>query len=202
MEILASTLLGIPIGILASICSWWVLFHGIRPQINFSPKISKTEDPKSPGSFLYRIKYENQGKRQIVDVSISAWIHLPGLYDRFPSNEVSFAIGFKNEPYRTHINPPSKGGKRGIFCLDLDKFSPYGQLMLPDELLDKRKVKNLTLEGLLKLRKGSKLEISLIGYDSFSGAKRLFSIMYQENDIIEGVFDKQSLQMSKSSLPS
>ena len=75
-------ILGIPLGILASLLAWYILFHVIKPSIGFYAKISK-HDGEEENS--YRVKFINNGKRTIIDLEVFVRTRTKGI-GRFKKN--------------------------------------------------------------------------------------------------------------------
>jgi hypothetical protein len=74
--------LGIVVGIFTNLISWWILFHLLVPKIRFSSQISKASKEKESfdqTKYRYRMKFENAGRRLLIDVEITAHIHIYGI---------------------------------------------------------------------------------------------------------------------------
>jgi hypothetical protein len=48
--LLLELLLGVAVGIAASLAAWWVVARAIRPRLWISPDISKLLDDRNPGT--------------------------------------------------------------------------------------------------------------------------------------------------------
>lgn len=90
MEMLLSTLIGIPLGILSSLAAWWILFRYIVPKIEFSPHISKYHF-ENLGT-RYRIKFRNIGKRGIIDIEVFPILRIKGLNPELPDNWLNITL--------------------------------------------------------------------------------------------------------------
>jgi len=172
-------LIGVPIGILVSMLSWWILFHGLKAKITFSPKISKIDHPDYPGGFKYRFKMCNNGSRAILDVEYYARFKIRGLRPRYPDNYSTFSIslGSKHSPF---IEP--KGNK--LIRIDYDPQNPINS---------KHALGAVTIEDLLKLGEDASITIYAFGFDSFSGSRHMYtSKPYAVGDIGLGFFFLES----------
>jgi hypothetical protein len=78
-ETIIALIISIPIGIACSIIAWWILFRKVVPCISFSDEISKTRLEDSDSGFCYRVKFENSGRRDIIDLQIHAYLRIVGL---------------------------------------------------------------------------------------------------------------------------
>jgi len=86
MEMILSLIIGIPLGILASLIAWWILFHCIVPRLSFCSDISKTQTEDNNSGYRYRIKMKNKGARDIIDVEFFARFRVQGLRKQTPKN--------------------------------------------------------------------------------------------------------------------
>ena len=80
-------------------------------------------------------------------------------------------------------------GKGFIVTLYPEKTGGFQRKAYPEEVRQKFQEKSLLLEDVLLLGHDTKLRVVVFGYDSFSGARRIFeSRLYGLNDIKEGRF--------------
>jgi hypothetical protein len=63
-------------GLALSVLFWWFMTHFIVPKLVFSSGISK-DTIVAPDATIYRCKFENSGRRAIIDISLKARIILP-----------------------------------------------------------------------------------------------------------------------------
>ena len=68
MEILG-IVIGMPLGIIASLVAWWILTHGLVPKIKYGPFLSKVK-LDGQDNYKYRIGIRNVGNRDMIDVEI------------------------------------------------------------------------------------------------------------------------------------
>ena len=197
-------LIGILVGIVTNLIAWWILFHLIVPNLKFSPKISKltVENSKFDKSgYRYRIKFENSGKRPIIDVDITARLRIKAL-GKFKHNWQIFYLPLKSDGSSTKsipkIYPITNQNKlRHIIRLYINsKPEEFDLPVFPDSIRKKIRRQDLTLEDLLDAGSATTLEIQAFGYDQFSGTRKLFqSKRYQLSDIVFGGFDTKGLSV-------
>lgn len=188
-------LLGIPLGIFASLVAWWILFHAIVPHIHFSKHIAKDKTDETQSGWRYRIKMENAGTRDVVDVELFARLRIRGLKPKFPINwEVLYPkLAYGRIP---KLEASRRTGRRiavRIRVCDIDEFSHN---LLPAEIRDKVCCGTAILEDLMSLGSDSTLQVFAFGYDAFSGTRKVFeSPLYRLTDIRRGVFHRKSLNV-------
>lgn len=206
---LIGIVLGVLIGVVANLVSWWILFYGIAPTLHFSAHVGKTrrkptEEDKS--SYRYRIKVENAGRRAVIDVEFMVRLRIKGLYSKTQWHVVYIPLASDGRlTWRIpRILPARRRGKRSSHTLWLwvnsaDEFSK--EAFYPEELRNKAKNKNLSLEEVLNLGSAATLEIEAFGYDGLSGARKIFlSKRYTTADIREGKFKGLDIPVKPSAL--
>lgn len=183
MDLIISTIIGIPIGILSSLAAWWFLFHRIVPKIEFSPNISKY-DFENLGT-RYRLKMRNAGKRGIIDLEVFPILKIKGLNPQLPDNWLNITLN------TTLINNRISSLKEDrIIALLPEKTLKLGSHSFPDHIREKYRKKELRLEDLMTLDYEVKLVVQIFGFDEFSGVRKLFeSKPYTAKDIKYGTFD-------------
>jgi hypothetical protein len=185
MQTLIATLISIPIGVACSITAWWILFHKIVPRVRFSERISKTASDADSG-FSYRIKFENVGRRDIIDIQIHAYLRIIGLRSRKPSGIMT---NVKLSTSKEYVPKMMAAGKGFIISLYPERTRSFQRTAYPEDVRRKYEQKSLLLEDVLALGYDTKLRIVVFGYDSFSGARRVFeSKLYGVDDIKMGRF--------------
>lgn len=200
-SILLGILVGLVTGIFTNLASWWILFHGIVPDIRFFPLISKISSSnvidENMSGFKYRIKLENVGKRTIIDVELMARLRVKGL--RKISKDNWWVVYIPLEPvmnsreYRIpQVLPTAIGKARShIFELHINFVDEFRTSKLYPEIIRKKaEQKQLLLEDLLNLGRKATLDIATFGYDEFSGTRKLFLYQYTVNKIGRGTFKK------------
>lgn len=198
-------LLGIAVGIGTNLIAWWILFHAIVPKIRFSSSISKTRistEPSDKSGYRYRVKFENAGRRAIVDLEVNARVVVSGIgtYAKTTTQWALLPLSPNGDlRYRIPRLRPVKPGKklrhiiRFYLNAGVEFLSPS---MFPSEIYRKVQRKRLLLEDLMQLGDSSYLEVEVFGYDQFSGARKYFrSKLYRLDDIVEGPFDRDGLDV-------
>ena len=181
MSSIVNLLVGIPLGILASLIAWWILFHLIEPKIVFDDKISKISTKDNNSGWKYKMKFYNKRSRDIIDVEIFVRLNIKGFDSQRPEvweflNLVSF---------RNRIPIMKKNGKKVI------RFYPkvlndFEFNILPKDIRNKCINDAATLEDFLNLGQEAYLKLIVYGYDGFSGTRKAFESMdYSTNNVIE-----------------
>jgi hypothetical protein len=185
VQTIIAILVSIPIGIACSVAAWWILFHKIVPKISFSKGISKTKLEDYDSGFCYRIKFENVGRRDIIDIQIHAYLRIIGLRHK----ESGIITNVKFVTSKEYVPKMRADGKGFIVMLYPERTSNFQRKVYPEEVRRKFAAKSLLLEDVLSLGYDSKLRLVVFGYDNFSGARRIFeSKLYGLDDIKEGNF--------------
>ena len=196
METALDTSLGLIGGFVLSFISWWILTHLLVPTLSFSTAISKRSS--SNGNRMhYRIKIKNTGKRDIIDISVSVRVYLPGrTVVRRPLltnvNIVPVPIG------TDHLFVLGRDNSR-IFRLELDKVnSKYVNSLVATAF---RQGSDDALEGLLAQAPNSYLVVEALAFDRWSGARKYYrSQHYDASAIKVGYFDGLNVVSTKPPL--
>lgn len=193
IDLIISNLIGFLIGVTSSFLVWYYLFRVLVPRIVFSEKISKIKREDPPPKYNYRIKFQNRGKRAIIDVDIKIKLRIKGLFKNRPSTwkEVSIPTSIEENPI---IKPQKIGGQIVNFgIMDCDFFTSN---LVEEEVRENFLKRTLSLEDILSLGSGTELHVIIGGYDEFSGARKIFvSKLYRKDDIVGGQFEKETLQI-------
>ncbi len=189
--------IGLPIGVAASALAWWIITHRFNPIIKFSIGISKTKTSKNNPKYMYRIKFENAGRRTILDLELITKLRIKGLKPSLKNNWQVIYIPVTNNNI-PKITPVRKSKSRTIITLLLNEVKDFSKSIYPEWIRNKYLEKSILLEDLFELGTKLTLQVYGFGYDEFSGNKKLFeSKIYSELDIEEGYFDKNGLQILK-----
>lgn len=190
-----SFLVGIPVGILGSLFAWWILFHRIVPRILFSPSISKTKTDDNKSGYRYRFKFENIGKRNIIDLEVFAKLRIKAVSPSYPNNWAVIFIPLEYDRI-PKLRTVKKSHLREVIRLRVDKIDEFNNPVYPESIRLKCKESSILLEDIMALGADATLQIFVFGYDEFSGARRVFeSKLYKLNDIKFGPFDKKGLEV-------
>ena len=68
---------GVPVGVLTSLFSWWLLWRVLSPKGKFSELIAASPDPSHKGKTRYRAKFLCTGRRPMMDVQFHMVLLLP-----------------------------------------------------------------------------------------------------------------------------
>jgi len=192
METWMTILISIPLGAFSSLIAWWILNYWIKPKIKFSEDISKT---LIDSTAIYRFKFENCGKRKIVDNSLIAKLRIKGI--RYKLNWEVIYLPLDND--KIPIIRPIKGESkkiREVPRLELGLIEIKNRKFLPQTIKQKIENDTISLEELMKLGSESELILYVTGYDEISGAKKTFeSKPYKVKDIKNGLFIKNGLNV-------
>ncbi|TWP46735.1 hypothetical protein FKR81_34690 [Lentzea tibetensis] len=185
------SLVGLIGGFALSTIWWYAVSHVWAPRLGFSDKISVLPDATSRST--YRVKVMNTGKRGVIDLSVDTRICYPGV-SVYPGLDVP-TIMF---PLRVPV-PNAKAmrlgpGEAWFFRLRMD------ELLEPDNSDTKAILatlypveaqrQGLTFEAMLKRSEGAYLQLRVLCYDQWSGARKYYeSQPYKITDIVHGRFD-------------
>jgi len=167
----------------------------IVPNIQFSNTISKTQTDDHKSGYRYRFKFENSGRRSIVDLEIIAKLRIKGLKSSYPNNWQVIYIPLEYDRI-PQLHPVKKEKLREAIQFSYDKTNEFSNTIYPDYIRQKVKDNTLSLEDILSLGTDRTLQVFVFGYDEFSGTRRVFqSKLYKKNDIKVGKFDSRGLEV-------
>ena len=174
---------GYLIGVLTSITAWYVLYHRIIPSLEFFPEIYKSQTDENQSGYKYRVRFQNNGSREILDLELFAKLRIKGLSERNPSTWRAIYIPI-DDPRIPRLTSQKGTNKRFAVQLLVLEISDSSRRFLPSSLQEKCQNQELTLEDLMQLGTQSTLEIIGFGYDAFSSARKIFeSKIYSIQDI-------------------
>jgi len=193
MDPVLSNFLGIITGILSSLVTWWLLFHGLVPRIKFSEFISKLPLTENPSKFKYRFKFENVGPRALIDAQIQARLSIKGL--QFENSWTVFKLTFNSSGEKKAEIPLISSKHNRVLRFYINSVQGIKESkLLPEEIRLKASNGSILLEDLLILGSSASMTGYVFGYDTFSGARKLFiSKKYRINDIRIGRFKEMDI---------
>lgn len=172
--------------------------------MRFSDFISKSEYSKighDKSGWRYSVKFENSGRRTIIDLEVVARLSIPNLVPNKKRTHV-FLVPLNPDgnlsfrwPESLPLGKTDKSRHLSRFYINsavehLDR-PPY-----PDNIRKKARLGTLTLEELLGLDQEAKLKVYAFGYDKFSGTRKLFvSHPYGIEDIKKGSFSEDGMDI-------
>jgi hypothetical protein len=181
------------LGVAASLGAWAILFHGLRPKLEFSTAISRVLAEEEGGGLAYRVKLRNSSRREIVDIALVAKLRIYGLNSEYPQNwEVAhLPVSFGGEL------PVISRGTFPIVRIKTTQPDEFTRLRYPAEIRAKAAAGTLTLDDLLALGTASYVQIFGFGSDAFSGTRRHFaSPKYTLASISDRRFKRASLELA------
>ena len=204
MSEMLSFILGLFVGLCTNLVSWWILSRYIVPKVEFSPSIAKIEsaiNEHDSSGVRYRFKFQNAGRRGIIDVELEATLRIEKLQQRDSVQVIPLALSAEGEK-KAHIiclqpvKPENKAARVWSFYINsVEQFRT--NTVFPDEFRKKATARMLKLEDVLSLGERAWIQVSIFGYDEFSGARKLFlSKDYTGTDIKEGPFAIGSLEVA------
>ena len=191
---LISVLVSSLIGVGASFFVWWLTFKHWTPKLEFGKTISKLPTEENKSKFKYRFKFENTGKRNIIDIEVIVRLRIRGIKTDFPNNWEVIYLPTSSLDYKkvAIVRPTSKSRIRPIL-----EIKPYECDYFQKDFIKTKAKKNvLTLDDIMQLWPDSEFQIMMIGTDEFSGARKFFeSTTFNKNDIVQGHFDKNGVDV-------
>ncbi|MDR1792099.1 MAG: hypothetical protein LBR36_01445 [Bacteroidales bacterium] len=160
--------------------------------------ISKLPTKENKSKYKYRFKFENIGKRNIIDIEVIVRLRIKGLKPDLPRNwEVIYlpttALEYKKIAI---IRPVSKTKIRPVLEIKTYECDYFQKEFFPSEIKEKSQNGTLTLEEVMQLGTKSEFQILIFGTDTFSGARKFFeSKFFGKGDIIEGYFDRNGVEV-------
>jgi len=197
LNVLVSSLSGVG----ASFFVWWLTFKYLSPKLKIGETISKLPTEDNMSKFKYRFKFENIGRRNIIDVEVIVRLRIQGLKKEIPNNWEIIYLPTSSFEYDkvAIIKPVSKTRIRPILEIKTYECSYFQNDFFPEGIKTKYKTNRLTLEDVMVLGKQSEFQIMMLGTDEFSGARKFFeSKVFKKTDIVNGNFDKFGLEVKGS----
>jgi len=179
---------------------WWLTFKYWAPKLEFGKTISKlpTEDNKS--KFKYRFKFENTGKRNIIDIEVIVRLRIRGLKKDFPDNWEVIYLPTSSLDYKkvAIVRPSSKYKIRPILEIKPYECDYFKKKFFPENIKTKAINNELSLDDIMQLGTASEFQIMMIGTDEFSGARKFFeSKVFKRNDFVIGSFYKNGIEVER-----
>ena len=178
-----AAIMGFLLGVGASATFWYILYHRVIPTVTFFPKISVSDTSENPSGKKYRIRFQNVGRRSMLDVELFAKLRIQGLAESEPNTWRAIYIPI-DDPRIPKVVSHRKSRKRLAVQLLVNSIDEAATACLPAELQLKRERNSLHLEDLMSLGSNTRLQIFCFGYDSFSGSRKAFeSPEYKGEDL-------------------
>jgi hypothetical protein len=183
-------LLGFLLGGGASFCAWWLVTHGIVPSLAFSPTISKVSKREDPARSSYRFKFKNSGRRAIIDVELFARLYAKLSPTATTYQVIPIALSQTRFPILR-----ARGRDKLISILPAES-QHFGRANYPEAIRAAYTSGSLTLEQIMSMDGEVELQVICFGFDSFSGARKLWQVTYKVDSIKEGAFKKTSFDIT------
>lgn len=193
-------------GVLASYFVWWLTFKYLTPKIKFTDSISKLPTNENNSGFRYRFKFENCGSRNMIDVDVIVRLRIRGLRPNFGNNWEVIYLPTSSMEYQKlaivrPIGKPLKGHKslRPVFEIKPYLCEYFETNLFSKSIREKAVNQSLSLEDVLNEGIEANLQVLILGYDQYSGARKFFeSRVFGLSDIQEGYYDRHSVFMVKT----
>lgn len=198
-----SQFVGLIVGLFTSFFSWWVLFRWMSPRLALSDAITKSkskiplnEDDDKTG-FRYRIKFENRGRRPVIDLQVRVYVRIKGLIDPLSTIWEVVHLPLATDGEKTYsiavMNPVKKSKLRTRLRICVNHTDYCTRPHFPKNIREKAAKKELLLEDLLLLGTATEIRVVLSGFDELTGARKVFMKTYLSSNILLGTFTKNGL---------
>jgi len=192
-------------GVLTSYTVWWITFKYLTPKIKFSDAISCLESKENASGFRYRFKFENEGRRNIIDAEVIVRVRIRGLRKDMRKNWEVIYLPISSMHYQKlaivrPVSKPLKGHKplRPVFEIKGYACEYFEHAIFPPAVQEKARQRSLTLEEILSIGDEANLQVLILAFDEFSGARKFFeSPLLTLKDIQHGYYDKHSVYMHR-----
>lgn len=200
-----SQFIGLAVGLFTSFFSWWVLFRWMAPKITLSNNIGKTksstpiEHDEDKSGWRYRIKFENSGRRSVIDLQVRAYARIKGLYgpDSGIWESVKIPITTDGEDVYSIplMNPVRRSKIRVRMKFYLNKAEYFRRPEFPPSIRDKAIQRTLLMEDLLSSGTAAELRVIVSGYDELTGARKVTERIYKLQNVKQGEFERKGLSI-------
>lgn len=177
-------LTGFVIGLFTSFVFWYSLSHWVVPNLEFDPAIYREDTVSDTLKHVYRIRYRNCGRRDLIDLEFIVRLRLRGLRKEKPSLWRSIYIPVDDSRIPKIASQKGTKKKNSIRILVSQIDNTYIDI-LPNPLRTKFTTGDILLEDLMELGERAELEVYAFAYDRFSGAKKLFETIFYRHSIFD-----------------
>lgn len=187
-----SVAVGIAVGVISGLATWWITARAITPKIELSDGISKLSDGSGVTPWLYRVKLLNVKRpwlpdAPLVDVGVAASLRIRGLREELPETWIRIRIPVGGDGELPFVKR-SRVLRLNAHAID-EKFG----VLLPPPLLDAWKDRRLALDDLFELGSGARLEVVISASHSYTGARSTVVATYRPEDVKDGGFARGRL---------
>lgn len=170
---LLGALVGLPFGILASALAWWIVFHGLRPRLQWVEAIEAVPREGVPQPTEHAVAFRNTGRRAAVEVHTHARLRIKGLMPARPKRWIVIEIPTNNTVI-PRVDTFRSSGRTHILVLLPTAAREADLQRLPGNLAHEVRSGSIGLPGLMSLGTAADVTLSAICSDEFSGARHAF----------------------------
>jgi hypothetical protein len=183
----ATMVVGIAVGVVSGLATWWITARAITPRIKLSERISRLPDDSGVTPWLHRIKVLNVKRpwlpdAPLVDVRVTASLRIRGLRKGLPQTWIRIRI-----PVGGDGELPILMRSR-VVRLEAHSIEEKYALLLPPPLLAEWKEGRLALDDLFELGSCARLEVVVGASHSYTGARSTVVATYRPEDVTDGGF--------------
>jgi hypothetical protein len=186
--VLLDILLGVAIGLITGLLSWWIIARFVRPLLVIVPDISKLPDETGAARWRYRIKVLNKRRRLIphtaaVDLHVTATVRILGLRESAPKTwyTISVPVGRTGDLAYVRWNSALR--------LRLHNISEDQMMLLPQSLQGEIKDASIELESLLALGSKAQLRVVATAAHSYTLGRSIAVRRFRTDSIHNGPFE-------------
>jgi len=186
-------------GVGASFFIWWLTFKTWTPEITFAEAISRLQTTENPSGLKYRFKFENSGRRNIIDIEAIVRLRIKGLRAGFPDNWEVVYLPTSSLDYKkiAIVRPVSGSHVRPVFEIKAYDCAYFEKPIFPQATRDLAIAHQLTVDHILDLGSETNLQVLLLGYDQFSGSRKFFETKEMSQvDIATGGYQLRGLDIA------
>ncbi|HEV2754412.1 MAG TPA: hypothetical protein VG318_01370 [Actinomycetota bacterium] len=187
--------IGFILGILGSLLSWWAIARYLGPKVVISKSITVVPTDLHAWGRPQRFKVLNKRRRGISEVRAVARLRIKGLEAAsliYPNSRLAFEISLSSVDNCVDY---IRGRDGWIFTLDPQQItSPY-TVFLPTSIKEALAARTASMRDFLTLGDRAELEVFVSATDGYSGTRRTFSHTYLIDDIVQGYFSVESLEV-------
>jgi hypothetical protein len=185
VEVVVSTLVSVPTGILTSFVFWWWVTRRLAPRIAWSSVLVIPSATTHTGTDhdQPRVKTVNLGRRDAVDLQVKAQLRVPHDVDNIGS-----PMSIVDLPTSVEWLPRLQRGSLRYVRLCLEQVPP-SELRRVGAVVGREPAPGCGLAEFLRGHPDATVRLYLFAYDEFSGARKMFvSPDYGASTMVEGSF--------------
>ena len=154
---------------MGSLAAWWILYHLVVPDIVFGANITKEPFPDAPSGYRYCVRLHNRGPRRVIDVRPIVRFRIKGILSN-PNHWKNMDLAIDDT---TCVSIPSRSFRD--FFVFPERTTWFQTSLLPESVRNAARDNRLSLEELLELQHECYIQVYVFCYDSWSGARKLYS---------------------------